>query len=275
MSNLNIKNLIVGVDLSDYSKIVVKEARNLSKKLSIPAVFVYVFEDIAIFDTSFSYEKPKLNSFYEKKVRQKYRLKKEDKVLVCYGRPHIELIETAKKYTNPMIIAGHKGRNPIVRLFIGSTAEQLALLSPFPTWIHRGRKQVLPKQILVACDLSARTSRTIQGLKFFKDKMQSKLELLHVFAEPTPLLDAHLYGLLYEQMKQADDRKVKTFKKKYPDLKTRRSWGTVADRIQTVAKDYDLIAISPRKQRNSAPQFSSVTTKVIRSGEKPVLVLPT
>jgi len=274
MPKLNIKNLIVGVDLSNYSKVVAKEAKNLAKKLNALVTYVYVFEDIIHLDKALSNEKSKLNSFYDKKVRQKYQLKEDDKVLICYGRPHIELIETAKQYQSPMIIAGHKGSNPLIRFFIGSTAEQLALLSPFPTWIHRGRKLVLPKQILVPCDLSTRSSSTIQGLSFFKSKLQSKLELLHVFEEPTPFLDAQLYGLLYEQMKRDDDRKVKSFKKKYPSLKTKRSWGAVADRIQTVAKDYDLIALSPRKHRNTASHFSSVTTKVIRTGEKPVLVLP-
>ena len=274
MSQLNIKNIIVGVDLSDYSKVVVKEAKNLAEHLDVPLIYVYAFEDNAVFSTSFSYEKPKLGEYYEKQVRQKYRLNPQEKVIVRFGRPHTEIIETAKKYNKPMIIIGHKGRNPVVRLFIGSTAEQLALLSPFPTWIHRGPKKIIPKQILVPCDLSERSNHTIKGLNFFERKMASKIDLFHVFEEPTPLLDAQLYATVYSEMKKTDDQKVRNFRKKYPNLKTKSSLGPVADRIQDFAKKYDLIALSPRKHRNLSPYFGSVTTKVIRSGDKPVLVLP-
>jgi nucleotide-binding universal stress UspA family protein len=50
--------------------------------------------------------------------------------------------------------------------------------------------------------------------------------------------------------------------------------GTVADRIRDHAENFDLIAISPHEKTKTKTPFGSVTAKVVRSGDKPVLVVP-
>ncbi len=274
MAFQKITSLIVGVDLSSYSKIVVTEAKVLSQKLKIDLIYVYVFQDIVVFTPSFEIKKPEVSRYYEEEVRRKYLLKKSDKVLISFGRPFEELITIANLYKHAMIIVGHRGHNPIVRYFVGSTAERLASHSPVPLWIHRGQKIIMPKKILIPCDLSGRTLHTISEVHSLKKILGSRFELYHVIQSPIPVLDFKVYSQLYKQIRKSDNQKLKAFKKKYPFLKTVRATGGVVDQIEKRAKDFDMIAISPRDKKHSVPLFGSVTLKLLRSGNKPILVVP-
>ncbi len=274
MSKRTIKNLIVGVDLSNYSKVVAREAKELSEKLKIPATFVYVFQDIAIFDEAFKFKKPELSKHYEKEFRRKYSLSKNDNVIVRYGRPYEEIIATAKNFEDPMIIAGHRGYNSFVRFFLGSTVERLALVSPFPVWIHRGKAVVVPKKILIPCDLSARSHHTISEIGPLKSALKASTEFFYVMPEPMPVLDYQTYSIIHEQLMKIETRKVRSFRKKHPGLKTVKALSGAVYKIQERAKNFDLIALSPKNHKKSVPFFGSVTTKLLRSGDKPILVIP-
>ena len=273
MSKNSIKNIIVGVDLSDYSKKVVKEAQHLAEKMNSELVYVHAIT-IDHFKSAFNAETSNLTAHFENEVRQKYGLINETTVVIRFGRPYEEIIAVAKLYQRPMIVVGHRGTSAIARFFLGSNVERIALISPYPVWIHRGLKTILPHRILVPSDLDSRSVDMVSGIKSFQKTFDSKYELYHVTPQPPPLLDIQNYGLIVDGIKKADDRDLKKFKRKNPSLKVVQASGQIVDKIQTHSKKFDVIAISPTQRKKSSPFFGGVTAKIIRSGDKPILVLP-
>ncbi len=272
MKSTSLKNLVVGVDLSDYSKLVVQQATLLSESLKLSLVFVYCYEDAANYSDSLILDPYKIERIYETKVRHFYELKTNHKVFVRFGHADKELIAVAKKQKSPMIMVGHKGNQTIARFFLGSVAEKLAGSSPFPVWIHRGDKSLLPKKILVPTDLSAQSDRTILRVSMLQKSLNSEVQIYHVLTEPVPILDYQAWAMMVDAMKKADDKKLRAFQKKHPSLNVSRSQGPIVDCIQRQARNFDLIALAPRQK--SKMLFGRVSGKVIRSGDTPVLIVP-
>lgn len=268
-----IKTLLVGVDLSPYSKIVVRQAQILSEKMKIPMICIYVFPDPALFTDSVDLRRSQVSEFYEKEIRRTYRLSKKDSVLVRYGRPHEEILTAARKYRAPLILIGYRGQNPLARFFLGSTAEKLALRSPHPIWLHKGNETFVPKKVLVPCDLGERSERTLRVLRPLQKVLKSNLELYHVQEEPIPVLDYQTYMALSAKAKADDEKKVRSFRKKFPTLKTAATMGLAADKILKHSQNFDLVAVSP-KPRKKLPLLGGVLEGLLRSGKKPVLVIP-
>jgi len=275
MTNKNIKNLIVGVDLSPYSLKVVAEARELASKMKVPLSYVFVMQDLRELNSKFNADTLEVESYYEQAVRKKYSLKKEAKVLIIYGSPDKGILSVAKTLANPMIIVGHRGYNKLVKFFLGSTAESLVFQSPYPVWVHRGERRVLPKRILIPSDLSARSRHTFESLRNFRKVFKAESELFHVMSEPIPSLNYEMYTLAYDQIKRDNESRVKRFRKRYPELKTETALGDVTYKIRNRAKNFDVVALTPRKRKNGAGlAIGSMTSKLIHTSDKPILVVP-
>lgn len=273
MKSSGVDHIVVGVDLSSYSSLVVKQAQALSGALQIPVVYVYVVNS-GYFAEPTVLRKPEMVQDYRNVVRKRYRLLDMDEVVIRFGRPFEELTSVADKKKKPMILVGYRGQNAMARFFLGSTAERVALLSPYPVWVHRGSEAVIPKKILIPCDLSPRSKRTIQSVTPLLKKLHASAELLYVIQEPTPVLDYQLYALMYDELLKIEKEKIAKFRRRYPSLKAVRSMGGVVTQIRARAKKADLIAVSPRSEHESAPYFGSLTAKLLRSGDHPVLVMP-
>lgn len=271
MKNKNIKNLIVGVDLSDYSKVVAHEAKELSAKMKTPLTVVFVCP----IDWASNEYQADLNEELTLKLKTTYDLDEKTKVSIKFGKAEKEIISLAKKIPSPLIMIGYKGySSAIERMFLGSTAERLAQASPYPVWIHRGSKVVIPKKILIPSDLSDRAKRTLKGVEQVGQLLKAKVELYHVTEEPRRLLADSAWMVVYEHLKKDEQKKLKNFKKKHPGLKTSKTPGNVAANIQDHSKNFDIIAITPSRAKNSFPFFGSVNAKIVRNGETPILVCP-
>ena len=130
----------------------------------------------------------------------------------------------------------------------------------------------MPKKILIPSDLSVRSDKAIYEANKLKDTFKSKIEIYHVLNEPYPILDYDAWSAVETAIKKADDKRIKSFKKKHPALKLVRSRGAVAEAIERHSKKFDLVAISPRPK--SKVSFGKVTGKVVRSGDTPILIIP-
>jgi nucleotide-binding universal stress UspA family protein len=150
----------------------------------------------------------------------------------------------------------------------------LASTSPFPLWIHRGNKVIRPKKILIPSDLSERSETTINEVKNLKNTFQSQFEVYHVLPHPTPILDYKLWSAINREMKKDDDKKIRAFKRKFPTLKTARARGPIIDSINQRSKSFDLIAITPHSRSQERNAFQGISSKIVRSGETPVLIVP-
>lgn len=271
----NIKTIVVGVDFSKYATRVVKQARALSKHINAPIVFVHVFEDPLVAEWKDAVVKVSLEKEYSKEVKTRYHVKEKETVISKCGSAFEEIIKAAAKFPSPMILVGDRGiRGPVSRFFLGSTAERLALNSPYPVLVHKGNKIVLPKKILIPCDFSARSENAIDGVKKLKIT-GAKVELYHVRPFPVPTLDYQSWHSINDELEKLNARELRKFKEKYASLKVVDvKSADIADTIDRHSKAFDLIVISPRKDKGIVANFGSVTSKVVRKAETSVLVIP-
>ncbi len=275
MANRKIKTLIVGVDFSKYSKVVVQQAKMLSEKLKIPIVYVNIFEQPYVSEWILKTALAELERHFEKEIRKTYKLNKKDKVIVRCGQAFQHILDIAKKFTNPLIVVGHRGKSGVfARFFIGSTAERLALKSPFPVWIHRGKRPIFPKHVLVPCDLTKRGRHALDSVKAMGFGSNLQVELYHVIQPPFPVLDYAAWSNTYERIKEKNISMIRMFKKKNPGLKVVEIEGDINEEIEQQSRKFDLVAITPREHKGSFASFGSVTSKVVRQGDTSVLVVP-
>lgn len=268
-----IKNILVAVDFSEYSKTVAMQARTLASKLKIPLTFVYVFQDAEMFKSQFSVRKIEVVKHYTVLLRKKYDISTDTKVQVKFGKIYKQIIAAAKKIESPLIVAGCCGSHPLARFFVGSTAENLALESPYPVWIHRGENVFFPKNILIPCDLSERSHRAVILVDPLLKLFNASSELFHVEQDPMPILDYESYAALSAEIKKDEIKKLKQFRKRHPNLKVTTTSGGIVDCIQHKSKTFDLIAMTPKASLKSKPFFGSVSSKIVRNGEVSILIV--
>lgn len=264
----NIKSILVGVDFSNYSKIVVQEAQQLSRKLKAPLTYVHCYT----YDRWPQNIKEDLIKSLPEQIRSTYHLDPKADVRIGFGEPAEAIISWAKKLKNPLIMIGHKGHSPVLRFFLGSTAEKIAQISKFPVWIHRGSQAHLPKKILVPSDLSQQTEKTLAQIQPLNKSLKTDIELYHVSQEPSPFLDYSTWNIVYSQMISEDEHKFSRFQKNHNQYKSRREVGNIAERIEKRSRKFDLVALAAHKSNKNHPTLGPIAAKLIRSGQKPVLI---
>src|SRR3989338_6265468 len=162
------KTIVVGVDFSPYSKLVVKQAKLLSQLCNTKLVLVHAIHDPVEYSPSLYMSFPNLISekSYEERIKKMYEIRNSSaKIIAKRGTPASLLQETARKFSKPLIVVGHKGQSKIVDFFFGSTAQILALKSKIPVWIHRGNKVIKPAKVLIPHDLSLESNHAIDIVK--------------------------------------------------------------------------------------------------------------
>lgn len=263
-------SLVVGIDLTPYSKIVVAQARILSKVLGAKPVFVFAFEDVNHF-AGVQTEESVMAKELDQKVRRYYRFGSADHVEVRFGAPSDQILEAAQSRKNPMIVIGHRGTGFLSRLFLGSVAEKLISTSKFPVWIQRGEKALSPKRLLVPTDLSPLVEKALGAVAALRGR-DSKVEIHHVIEEPVPVLDFEAWAILKTEMEKAEARKASKFRRRHPELPITRSRGPIAQAILRRAKNFDAVILTPRRRGKAT--FGRVAGKIMRAGSAPVLILP-
>lgn len=267
--NKSIHHLVVGIDFSDYSNVVVNEAKALAKELNISIIYVHSYTD----ERWPEHMRAELLNSLPEQIRATYNLEVDSDVRTGFGDAAKFLLQVANKVTQPLILVGHKGKNPLVRLFLGSTAEKLAQISPYPVWIHRGDRIILPHKILVPSDLGRQTNRTLRKIKSLSENLQPDIELYHVAQKPIPLLNHSTWNYVYADMMANDDKQFTQFKKNHIGYKIVREQGIdVANMIEKKAQNFDVVAVSPKGKGDSIPFMGHITSRVIRSIDKPVLI---
>jgi len=272
------KTIVVGVDFSNYSKIVVRQAAQLAEKFETKLIFVHSIKNISLMTGEVPLDLE--NDFIRplsKEVISFYKLKKiapNSTVIVSVGRASDTIITAAKEAEAPLIVVGHKGATATAlgHFFLGSTAEQLALHSPFPVWIHRGNTAKVPNKVLLPCDFSDRTTKSVQTVKGLNDFNGAQYEFLHIAQEPSPIVGGQRWKKAVKAFRKNETVYRKKFQALYPDIPLKCVSGDPAQLIVKESKKFDLVAMAPNNREGLFSTFGSVTAKVVRSGEIPVLI---
>ena len=271
MNNESFKHIVVGIDFSKYSKTVVKEAQKLAETMRIPLTYVYIYEYFQTLGGTIG----EFENKTKEHLFKAYKLRQDSSVHLKMGDPAAEIIDFAKKVEPmPLIIVGHKGHGKVANFLLGSTAEKIATLSPFPVWVHRGSRTLLPKKVLIPSDLTEQTDRTLSRIKSFESSFHPSLELYHIMPQPLPILDYPVHRAMTVSLDAEDDKAFAEFTKNHPNLKIARTHGNLLAKIESKAKRFDIVALSPRGKNKRDPLLGKVATKLIRSVNKPILVCP-
>lgn len=273
-NSLSVQSVLVGVDFSKYSKSAVLQARALAEQWNVPMALVYGFTFPFLDELQY----PDIIAFeiesYTKRLQRFYKVQKNEKIIVKCGKPVEQILKASQSLPQPLIVLGHRGSGGMIsKFFFGSTAERVAQQSVNPVWIHRDHKSVQFNKVLIPCDLSDRAPYTAQFIKK-NGPEKTKLELFHVIEQPMPLLDYEAWKTVVKESNRLNTARLKKFKKQHPDFKVIEEGGNVFDEIENRAKDFNFIALSPRKSKSFLQGFGSVTSKIVRSSQKSVLIIP-
>ena len=151
----NIKRVLIGVDLSDYSKETIESALTLAKGLERKFLILNVINvrDIEATDLA-KPEVPKEDDIekYLTTTRVTRLLKIEQmldeyfpanrdtiKIIFRVGNPYKKILETAEEENVDLVVIASKGRSNLIGTLHGSTAENVFRHSPVPVLcVRRG-----------------------------------------------------------------------------------------------------------------------------------------
>lgn len=136
-----LRNILVPIDFSDYSKNALKYAVQFAKQFSSKLLLVYVVEPM-IYPADFSMGQVAIPSNdIDLHARAEEELKKLANeinegividTIIKTGKPFVEIIDTASEKDIDLIIIATHGHTGVEHLLFGSTAEKVVRKAPCP-----------------------------------------------------------------------------------------------------------------------------------------------
>lgn len=279
-NQLSFKNIIVGVDFSPYSKVALKQAKKLAAQFHAHLTLVHSASLPVTFESDYYLMRNITVDFNEirKSIGRYYEIRPSSKVsfVVKEGEPTETLISIAKKMNAPLIVVGSQGKGAVSRFLLGSVAEKLAKDSPYPVWVHRGRKVVPLHKIVVPTDLSVRSKELMKKLKNWKIGKNISFKYLFVRPMSVPMINYPQYQEAMDRIQEDLKKTMKQFISAGPRIELETVEGEdPAEKISQIGHQYDVIAMSPHQHPGLFSSFGKVTSKVMRLAHNPVLVVKT
>ncbi|MFZ5948124.1 MAG: universal stress protein [Stygiobacter sp.] len=136
-----IKNILVPIDFSDYSKNALKYAVEFAKTFTAKLYLIYVVEpmiypadfsmgQIAIPSTDIDIQSRAEEEF--KKLTNEIDKSLQVETIIKTGKPFVEINETALEKDIDIIIIATHGHTGVEHLLFGSTAEKVVRKAPCP-----------------------------------------------------------------------------------------------------------------------------------------------
>lgn len=268
------KTIVVGVDFSPYSKLVVKQADLLCHLWDSNLVLVHAIHDPVDYAASAPYFIiPNIISSdeYVTRIKDFYKVKNvTTRIYADRGTPSSLIQQTAKRFHRPLIMVGYKGHNPIAEFFFGSTAQTLALKSRIPVWIHRGNKAIKPDKVLIPHDLSRESSRSIDVVRKLSLANPTSYEVFYVNQKPFPVLDYSTYKKMTRRHMEKAQRGLNKLLKDYPKIPFVYENGEIGQKIAKQSKKFDLLVMSHHNPTSFLSR--SETANVMKKINVPIIV---
>ena len=277
VSSARFKTIVVGIDFSKLSRAALRQAILLQEMMDCKLVLAHVaFLPDNIEEIVNDKWKGEMGKQVAKEIHSFYRLPKDVsfELKLALGNPAQELIEIAKQSVTPLILVGASGRNLVSRMLLGSTAEQLAVTSPCPVWIHKTTTAVSPKKVLATVDLSKSSEALVRWTQMFAQNYDLKVEGLFVSRPLVPVLDIEAYAGFLDEAEMITARKFKAFRASRKNVPIIKRIGDPVEEIIRAGKKSDLIVMTPHNRPKHFPTLGSVCAKVARKSKTPILIIP-
>lgn len=187
---MKVKKILFPTDFSDCARHALDYAAMMAKKYQASLDLLYVDEATYLMNpvnldlqADFSYITDEIKKVVDEKMREWVRFVPRDipvRVFYEMGRPHLEIVDTARKHDFDLIVMGTHGRSD-PNYFLGSNAERVVRLSPCPVLTIRqsGKKENF-KKLLFPVDYSELCKRVCQQVIGLAREFGAELHFLHV-----------------------------------------------------------------------------------------------
>lgn len=269
-----IENIIVGVDFSTYSKIVVKQAKKLAVLWKAQLIVVHAIHDPLIYSPILfvPVPAPLTELQYKRRIVKEYNLNTSKvKVIAVHGDPTALLNKMSIKFRYSMIVIGYKGHNKIAEFFFGGTAQSLIQKSKVPLWVHRGNRVIMPEKILIPHDLSKESNRSIDLFKQLSLKPPFNYEVMFVRERPFPVLDYKSFKSTEKQQLKDEQQKIQYLLAKYPRLPFFTTTGNVTEKIVKRTNQFDMIIMAHHNPDGLFARNESI--RLLQKTNKPLLIV--
>lgn len=269
------KTIIVGVDFSDYSKVVVKQAQLLSQLWDAELVLVHAVHQPVEYTPYMYMAFPNVLTpeDYQKRIKKTYNFKGSLKSIVVKIAPPSAVIQDVAEHSEePLIVAGHTSQSRFEDFFFGSTAQALALTSKVPVWIHRGTKVVKPRKVLIPHDLSKKANAALDIVQELSLKTPISYEAFYVKEKPFPVLEYKSNFLFERKLLDQIQDKIQNILKDYPKISFKTSKGHITSQLVKRTKKFDLLVMA---RHNPTGLFSkSETISLLTKVKTPIMIIP-
>ena len=205
--------------------------------------------------------------------------------LVCEGVDAVEaLLVAADSERASILVVGSRGRGPWASILLGSTARALAMLSPHPVLVVRGRGTA-PQRVLAATDGSPAAHAAIDAFARFPQTEGVVVELLSVLPLHDWSEDEDEETLAIRESVEHDEEDAVNARLESEralvgsgiQTRTQMERGHVAETILRRADDIgaDLIVVGTRGVHGPRPRFwGSTAEHVLTQASCDVLIAP-
>jgi nucleotide-binding universal stress UspA family protein len=280
MEAFEIKNVVVALDFSKYSKLVLRQAQILSKKFKAKLHIIYVAEDVPLtaapelYSASFRYpaaDKDRLKS----QLLLFYKIKESDELSVSVktGAVTRTILREAESKTSPLLVIGSHGKPVFSKFILGSHAEEISLSASVPVWVHRGSKIRHFKHMLLPVDFTDVTQKLVNIFEAAHAKYKIVVNFIYIRPQPVPMFDYGAYAASLKVFRSVTQKLARVFSIKNHGLKLKVVSGDVVPEIVSRAKNYDLVIMSPHNKSGIFRRMGRVTSKVIQLSPVPVLIV--
>lgn len=269
-----IENIIVGVDFSSYSKIIVRQAKKLATLWKAQLIVVHAIHDPLIYSPILfvPVPAPLSETQYKRRIMKEYNLNSTHvKVIALHGDPTDLLNKMAVQFRYSMIVIGYKGHNKISEFLFGGTAQSLIQKAKVPLWVHRGQDVIKPEKILIPHDLSKESNRSIDLFKKLSLKSPFNYEVMFVRERPFPVLDYKSFQATEKRQLKEEQTKIQYLLAKYPRLPFFTTTGNVTEKIVKRTNQFDMIIMAHHNPDGLFARNESI--RLLQKTKKPLLIV--
>ncbi len=280
---MKIKKILCPLEINEISGNLLATASFMAKSFNAHLYLLHVVEKIDVSMAKILGYEDKVKDFVEEegKKKESYMLEKikelekdglKVEARIRYGRPYKEILETAEELNCDLIIMGTQKEEGIKLYFIGSNTWRVIERKKFPVLTIRGSFNKPPKNILVPLDLSELSFKAIDYANGFSKKFNSNLFFLHVLIILESMAKWEAVDRIENEVKRKIGKKVKN-ESSIIVLKSPDAASGILKTVEDISVDLIIMTTHGRGGVEKA-LFGSVTEKIIRSSEVPVLSLP-